>query len=129
MTDQTPITIFSMEERVTTIVTRVANVGTAEEVDTAVRNLLSVFEDHYSGVLEAITGSMALDGLQAEAFNHGVAAGKSRAMRHMSDEPGLSLDVENPYRRAATSDLPLTAKIHAATEAVINAHGQKSGDA
>lgn len=33
----------------------------------------------------------------AECWQEGFNAGKSRAMRHMSDEPGLSLDMENPY--------------------------------
>jgi len=32
------------------------------------------------------------------AWAEGFAAGKSRAMRHMSDEPNLSLNVANPYR-------------------------------
>lgn len=33
----------------------------------------------------------------AEAWQEGFNTGKSRAMRHMSDEPDLPLDVENPY--------------------------------
>lgn len=33
----------------------------------------------------------------AQCWQEGFNAGKSRAMRHMSDEPDLSLDVENPY--------------------------------
>ncbi|QOT15895.1 hypothetical protein [Paenarthrobacter sp. YJN-5] len=36
--------------------------------------------------------------IAAQAWDEGFAAGKSRAMRHMSDEPGLSLNVPNPYR-------------------------------
>lgn len=39
-------------------------------------------------------------GVAAEAYAHGYKAGCSRAMRHMSDEPHLSLDMgENPYDR------------------------------
>lgn len=36
--------------------------------------------------------------VKAEAWDKGFASGKSRAMRHMSDEPTLSLDAPNPYR-------------------------------
>lgn len=36
-------------------------------------------------------------GAMAWAWCQGFSAGKSRAMRHMSDEPGLSLDAPNPY--------------------------------
>lgn len=36
---------------------------------------------------------------RAIGWDEGFATGKSRAMRHMSDEPGLSLDVPNPYRK------------------------------
>lgn len=36
--------------------------------------------------------------VKADAWDEGFATGKSRAMRHMSDEPGLPLDVPNPYR-------------------------------
>ena len=38
---------------------------------------------------------------KAEAWAQGFASGKSRAMRAMSDEPNLSLNVPNPYRKAA----------------------------
>ena len=34
----------------------------------------------------------------AVAWDEGFASGKSRAMRHMSDEPGLPLSAPNPYR-------------------------------
>lgn len=37
--------------------------------------------------------------LLATGWDAGFAAGKSRAMRHMSDEPGLSLKADNPYRK------------------------------
>lgn len=35
---------------------------------------------------------------QAAAWDEGLASGKSRAMRHMSDEPNLPLSAPNPYR-------------------------------
>lgn len=35
---------------------------------------------------------------KAEAWGQGFASGKSRAMRAMSDEPGLPLTMPNPYR-------------------------------
>jgi len=31
------------------------------------------------------------------AYHAGFVSGKSKAMRHMSDEPHLSLDEDNPY--------------------------------
>jgi hypothetical protein len=31
------------------------------------------------------------------AYDQGFRSGKSKAMRHMSDEPGLSLEIKNPY--------------------------------
>lgn len=34
----------------------------------------------------------------AEAWDRGEATGWSRAMRHMSDEPSLGRQTENPYR-------------------------------
>jgi hypothetical protein len=37
--------------------------------------------------------------LLATGWDAGFATGKSRAMRMMSDEPTLSLNVENPYRK------------------------------
>lgn len=37
--------------------------------------------------------------LMAHGWDQGFATGKSRAMRHMSDEPNLSLEVENPFRK------------------------------
>lgn len=37
---------------------------------------------------------------ERRAWEHGFATGKSRAMRYMSDEPGLSLDVSNPHDEA-----------------------------
>lgn len=36
--------------------------------------------------------------IAAQAWDEGMRAGKSRAMRHMSDEPGLSLSIPNPYK-------------------------------
>lgn len=38
-----------------------------------------------------------INGERARAFDQGVRSGSSRAMRMMSDEPGLSLEVHNPY--------------------------------
>lgn len=38
--------------------------------------------------------------LLAIGWCEGFTTGKSRAMRHMSDEPELSLDVPNPYRES-----------------------------
>ena len=34
----------------------------------------------------------------AKVWDEGKAAGMSRAMRKMSDEPNFSLDIPNPYR-------------------------------
>lgn len=36
----------------------------------------------------------------AQAWDEGFTSGKSRAMRHMSDEPNLPLTAPNPYRKA-----------------------------
>jgi hypothetical protein len=37
--------------------------------------------------------------MMAKAWDEGMRSGKSRAMRAMSDEPGLSLKIPNPYRK------------------------------
>jgi hypothetical protein len=40
-----------------------------------------------------------LEEAKAEAWQQGFATGKSRAMRHMSDELNLPLTAPNPYHR------------------------------
>lgn len=43
----------------------------------------------------------APENIEARAYDEGFQAGKSRAMRHMSDEPGLSLEMDtNPYEKS-----------------------------
>jgi hypothetical protein len=42
--------------------------------------------------------AVMLEEAKAEAWQQGFATGKSRAMRHMSDEPNLPLTAPNPYR-------------------------------
>ncbi|WP_440708795.1 hypothetical protein [Herbiconiux sp. YIM B11900] len=42
-----------------------------------------------------------LAGLVARAWDQGMRSGMSRAMRKMSDEPGLSLEIANPYEVSA----------------------------
>lgn len=53
-------------------------------------------EEVYLRVIEADRPEKVLSAL-AEVWKSGFDSGKSRAMRFMSDEPGLSLDVENPF--------------------------------
>ena len=46
----------------------------------------------------------SLRGAKHEAWDQGRRTGSSRAMRMMSDEPGLSLEVANPYRKTTESE-------------------------
>lgn len=50
---------------------------------------------HDAGVREIVAKAMA------DAWDEGYRAGKSRAMRHMSDEPNLPLAAPNPYRHCS----------------------------
>jgi hypothetical protein len=43
--------------------------------------------------------AVMLEEAKAEAWQQGFATGKSRAMRHMSDELNLPLTAPNPYHR------------------------------
>ncbi|AYN57844.1 hypothetical protein HOU49_gp57 [Arthrobacter phage Eileen] len=56
-----------------------------------------LFDGESLSTREAIRAEL-LKELQAEAWDRGFASGKSRAMRHMSDEPNLPLTAPNPYR-------------------------------
>lgn len=58
-------------------------------------------------VLEYIDGPEHAESLREaayEAWDRGKRTGSSRAMRMMSDEPGLFLEVANPYRKTTGSD-------------------------
>jgi hypothetical protein len=55
------------------------------------------FAAHQAAALSAAGFGLVADA-KAEAWDHGFASGKSRAMRAMSDEPSLPLTAPNPYR-------------------------------
>lgn len=81
----------------------VAQVAPDEAVEAAAR-VLATQAGIISGSWEWFRGearaalAAAAPFIAAQAWDEGMRAGKSRAMRHMSDEPGLSLNIPNPYR-------------------------------
>lgn len=81
-------------------------------IRTVIRNLpeslwdAAVWEprgNYLTGTIDVADRKRIATAIAAEVWDRAFAAGKSRAMRHMSDEPALPLAVPNPYREEATA--------------------------
>ncbi|WMI33002.1 hypothetical protein SEA_PEGGYLEG03_61 [Arthrobacter phage PeggyLeg03] len=64
----------------------------------------AVSRDRTKHLMEVTIAALNVKELQADAWDSGFVSGKSRAMRHMSDEPSLPLSEPNPYRRDVVED-------------------------
>jgi len=74
--------------------------GRFDDLD-AIRQILEAAAPHMHAYLLAELRDR--DEKLAEAWDRGFASGKSRAMRAMSDEPGLPLTAPNPFRAAVAA--------------------------